>query len=329
MKSRFLQFLQTGDPEQVIELGERELRPLKPDEVRVAMRYAPVNPADLNFMEGTYARAAHPPAIPGHEGVGEVVEKGSDVTSLGIGDIVIPLLGTGCWAQHMTAEEQFFARLPSDIDLMQASMLRVNPVTAWRFLHGYVDLRPGDFVAQNAANSGVGRAIIQIARSLGIHTVNFVRREELISELKEIGADLVFLDDDEGIATARAALKGREPRLAGNAVGGDSAIRLMELLAPEGTLVTYGAMSRRSLKVPNKFLIFKNLNLAGLWVTRWFEQAGQNELFEVLHPLVDMISAGTLVTPVDHVFPMADCKAAMARAKQGGRAGKVILDLTR
>lgn len=327
MKSRFLQFQATGDPEQVIECGERELRPLKPDEVRVAMRFAPVNPADLNFMEGTYARAAHPPAIPGHEGVGQVVKTGSDVVSLTVGDVVAPLLGAGCWAQHLTAEEQFFAKLPEGIDLQQASMLRVNPVTAWRLLHAFTTLRPGSWVAQNAGNSGVGRAVIQIAKELGIPTVSFVRRAELVTELQDLGADLVFLDDDDGLALAKAALKGREPVLAGNAVGGDSAIRLMDLLAPEGTMVTYGAMSRRSLKVPNKFLIFKNLNLRGLWITRWLEQAGQDELFDVLHPLVEMIRNGKLHTPVDSVFSMEDCKAAMARAKAGGRTGKVLLKL--
>jgi len=327
MKSRFLQFQKTGDPEQVIELGERELRPLKPNEVRVAMRYAPVNPADLNYMEGTYARAAHPPAIPGHEGVGQVVEVAAEVTSLSVGEIVIPLLGAGCWAQHLTAEEQFFAKLPSDIDLKQASMLRVNPVTAWRLLEGFVTLRPGAWVAQNAGNSGVGRAVIQIASKLGFHTVSFVRRRELVEELEDLGADLVFMDDEEGLSLAKAALKGREPLLAGNAVGGDSAIRLMDLLAPEGTLVTYGAMSRRSLKVPNKFLIFKNLRLSGLWITRWLEQASQNELFDVLHPLVEMVQEESLTTAVDAVFPMEECKAAMARAKAGGRGGKVLLKL--
>ncbi len=327
MKSRFLQFQKTGDPEEVIESGERELRPLKPGEVRVAMRYAPVNPADLNYMEGTYARTAHPPAIPGHEGVGEVVEVAGEVHSLAVGDIVIPLLGAGCWAEHLTAEEQFFAKLPSDIDLLQASMLRVNPVTAWRLLEGYVTLRPGAWVAQNAGNSGVGRAVIQIARQLGFRTVSFVRRKELVAELENLGADLVFMDDEEGISLAKAALKGREPLLAGNAVGGDSAIRLMDLLAPGGTLVTYGAMSRRSLKVPNKFLIFKNLQLSGMWITRWLEHATPGELFDVLHPLVEMVQKGRLITAVDQVFPMQECKAAMARAKASARSGKVLLKL--
>lgn len=327
MISRFIHFQQTGDPEQVIELGERELRPLKPAEVRVAMCYAPVNPADINFIEGTYARAAHPPAIPGHEGVGQVAEIGEEVRSLAVGDFVIPLLGTACWAQHLAAEEQFFAKLPANIDLQQASMLRVNPVTAWRLLHAFTILAPGAWVVQNAGNSGVGRAVIQIAKQLGIHTVSFVRRVELVTELQDLGADLVFLDDDDGLALAKAALKGREPVLAGNAVGGDSAIRLMDLLAHGGTLVTYGAMSRRSLKVPNKFLIFKNLQLSGLWITRWLEQASHDELFDVLHPLVEMISQGKLITPIDSVYPIERCKDAMSRAKASSRAGKVLLKL--
>ncbi len=322
-----LSFPTTGNPAEVLEVVERPLLPLTGHEIRVHMRYAPVNPADLNFIEGNYGRAAHPPAIPGHEGCGEIIAIGPDVTSLEVGDLVIPLLGAGCWAQHMTADEQFFAKLPPGIDRVQASMLRVNPVTAWHLLKKHVSLDEGEWVLQNAGNSGVGRALIQVAKSLGLKTVSFVRREELIPELKALGADAVFLDDENGFAAAKELLQGQELKLAANAVGGDSAIRLMDLLSPEGTLVTYGAMSRRSLKVPNKFLIFKNLRLEGLWITRWFEKASTAELYEVLEPLVKMILHGELVTAVDEVIPMADHRRAMLRAQEGGRAGKVILDL--
>lgn len=322
-----LSFSATGNPAEVLERIEQPLLPLTGHEVRVHMRYAPINPADLNFIEGTYGRAAHPPAIPGHEGCGEVIDVGPLVTSLEKGDVVIPLLGAGCWNQYMTAAELHFAKLPPGIDRVQASMLRINPVTAWHLLKKYVDLEPGSWVIQNAGNSGVGRALIQIAKSLELKTASFVRRPELISELTQLGADEVFLDDENGVAEAKAALEGREIKLAANAVGGDSAIRLMDLLSPEGTMVTYGAMSRRSLKVPNKFLIFKNLHLQGLWITRWLEKASSLELAEVLEPLAKMIQHGELVTAVDEVIPMADFKRAILRAQEGGRNGKVILDL--
>ncbi len=326
--SRFIQFDRTGNPAEVLQLQERVLPPPSGHEVRVRMRYAPVNPADLNFIEGTYGRVAHPPCIPGHEGCGEVEAVGPNVSSLTPGDAVIPLLGTGCWTQHLTAEEQYFAKLPPQLDPVQASMLRVNPVTAWALLKHYnTKLGEGDWVAQNAANSGVGRAFIQLAHHFGCKTVNFVRRAELIPELKDLGADVVVLDTPEGVAEAKAALGDNEVPLAANAVGGDSAIHLMDLLSPGGTLVTYGAMSRRSLKVPNKFLIFKSLTLTGLWITKWLEKASSAELRSVLDPLTALIERGELVTAIDQIVPLEDFKEAILRAQQGGRGGKVILDL--
>lgn len=327
MSSSFLQFDRTGDPAEVLSLHTRELAPPSGHEVRVRMRYAPVNPADINFIEGTYGRPAHPPCIPGHEGCGEVEAVGPAVTSLRPGDVVIPLLGAGCWTQHLTAPEHHFASIPPQIDRVQASMLRINPVTAWALLKHYATLEEGSWVAQNAANSGVGRALIQLAAHFGLRTLNFVRRPELIDELKALGADAVLLDDDEGVAAAKSLL-GQEPvRLAANAVGGDSALRLMDVLSPGGIMVTYGAMSRRSLKVPNKFLIFKNLQLHGLWITRWFETASTPELQEVLDPLTALVENGGIVTAIDRIFPMADFKEALTRAQEGSRRGKVILDL--
>ncbi|MGV3662444.1 MAG: MDR family NADPH-dependent oxidoreductase [Prosthecobacter sp.] len=326
--SRFIQFDRVGNPAEVLQLQERVLPPPTGHEVRVRMRYAPVNPADLNFIEGTYGRVAHPPCIPGHEGSGEVEAVGPNVSSLAPGDAVIPLLGTGCWTQHLTAEEQYFAKLPPQLDPVQASMLRVNPVTAWALLKHYnTKLGEGEWVAQNAANSGVGRAFIQLAHHFGYKTVNFVRRPELIPELKALGADVVVLDTAEGVAEAKAALGDEPLMLAANAVGGDSAIHLMDVLSSGGTLVTYGAMSRRSLKVPNKFLIFKSLTLTGLWITKWLEKASSAELRSVLDPLTALIEKGELVTAIDQIVPMADFKAAILRAQEGSRGGKVILDL--
>ena len=325
--SQFLQFDRTGNPAEVLRIHERTLTPPEGHEVRVRMRYAPVNPADLNFIEGTYGRAAHPPCIPGHEGCGEVEAVGSGVTSLEKGDVVIPLVGTSCWTQHLTAPEHHFARLPPQIDQVQASMLRINPVTAWALLKQYADLPKGAWVAQNAANSGVGRAFIQLAHHFGLRTINFVRREELFDELKTLGADVVVLDTDEGVAEAKNFVGDEQVILATNAVGGESAIHLMDLLGPEGILVTYGAMSRRSLKAPNEFLIFKNLQLHGLWITKWFEKASPEELYKVLNPLTALIQSGELVTAIDEIVPLAEFKQAILRAQQGSRGGKVILDL--
>ncbi len=326
MTSQCLLISENGPPAQVVRVAEHQLPELDPHDVRVRMKFAPVNPADLNVIHGNYGRKPRLPCIPGHEGSGVVEEIGADVASLSVGDPVIPLLGAGTWTQHLVAAEHFFAKLPAAIDLAQAAMLRINPSTAWLLLREYVPLVEGDWIAQNAGNSAVGRALIQIAKKQGIRTLSFVRRPELIMELTALGADAVFLDDADGLAAARDHLGKDKVQLAANAVSGDSALRLMDLLAPGGTLVTYGAMSLKPLKVPNGFLIFKDLHLRGLWVTRWLEQAGSTKLYEGLEPLAEMMTNGELRLQVEEIVPFREATRALARAAESSRAGKILLN---
>jgi mitochondrial enoyl-[acyl-carrier protein] reductase / trans-2-enoyl-CoA reductase len=292
------------------------------------MRYAPINPADLNTIEGTYGRQPELPATPGNEGCGVIDAYGSNVSGFSIGDTVICRnMNRGHWAQHLIIEAEKVLKLPAGIDLQQASMLRVNPVTAWHLLNHPQPLAPGTWIAHNAANSGVGRALIQLARAQNLHTLNFVRRADLIPELSALGADAVFTDDDEGLTNAKKHLADKALLTAANAVGGDSALRLMELLSPGGQLITYGAMSRRSLKVPNKFLIFKNLQLHGLWISRWYEKASLEERNGTLLHLASMIQKGLLHTAIDRIYPLDDYASAIQHAQSSSRSGKVLLDL--
>jgi mitochondrial enoyl-[acyl-carrier protein] reductase / trans-2-enoyl-CoA reductase len=318
-----IRFHNTGSPAEVLQLDPLELPPLAEGEVRLKILAAPINPADLNLIQGNYGVKAELPAIPGIEGCGEVIESRSNDFS--IGDRAIFLRRAGTWASHTQMPASAMWKIPSGIDPLQAAMLKVNPATAWRLLKGFRELPAGSWVAQNAGNSGVGRSLIQLARQLGLRTVNFVRRAELIDELLALGADEVFLDDDDGIAQAKTLLHGKEaPCLAANAVGGDSALRLMSLLAPGGTHVTYGAMALRPLKVPNGMLIFKDLEIRGLWVTRWLESASDEEIDRTYTALAGFVQSGKLHVPVDLTCPLKDFPQAIARAMASGRAGKVL-----
>jgi len=321
-----LQISQNGTPHEVIQVASHALPPLGPHDVLVKILFAPINPADLNVIQGTYGRRPQLPCIPGHEAAGLVQAIGEEVTSLTVGDHVIPLLGVGCWTQHMVSAEHFFAKLPPSLDPVQAAMLRINPVTAWLLLRQFAPLVEGDWIAQNAANSAVGRSLIQLAKKQGLKTLNFVRRPELIPELLALGATAVFADTADGLAEARELLGHDSLTLAANAVSGESSIRLMDLLSPSGTLVTYGAMSRTALKVPNGFLIFKDLILRGLWVTHWLEHASSSELYEALEPITEMMLAGELQLEIDRIVPFLDASSALQRAAESGRSGKVILD---
>jgi NADPH:quinone reductase-like Zn-dependent oxidoreductase len=199
-----LRFAQFGKPAETLEVAEFSPRPPEAGEVLLRILAAPVNPADLNTIEGTYGVKPALPAVPGIEGCGEVVESGSP--DYQPGDRVIFLRRAATWSTHTTVAADSLFKLPAGIDPVQAAMLKVNPATAWQLLHGFEKLTKGDWIVQNLGNSAVGRCVIQIARDLGIHTVSFVRNADQFAGLKSLGADHVLLDDEDGFAAAREIL---------------------------------------------------------------------------------------------------------------------------
>ncbi|MBK1792189.1 MDR family NADPH-dependent oxidoreductase [Persicirhabdus sediminis] len=318
-------FNQFGQPEDVTQI--RELEPasqLDDGQIRVKMLAAPINPADINYIQGIYGVKPELPAVSGLEGCGEVIESAS--AEFSAGDKVIFIQRVGTWQSELICPAESAVKVPAEIDAIQASMLKVNPLTAWLILREFENLKEGDYLIQNAANSGVGACVIQLAKSLGIKTINLVRREELIDSVIQLGGDEVFLDNKDVVASIKEKLGDVPIRLASNAVGGDSALRLMDALAPQGTMVTYGAMSRRSLKVPNKFLIFKLITLRGLWVTEWMKTQSRDQLQCVYSQLAELMVAGQLAQPVDSIFSIDDAVAACLRAQEDKRDGKVVFE---
>src|SRR3984893_11522001 len=172
------------------------------------MRAAPINPADLNAIEGKYPGRRELPAVPGFEGAGVVVDLGADVKTVTIGALVILPHNVGTWREALAVKASELVAVPPEIEPVQAAMLKINPMTAWRLLHDYVDLKHGDWVIQNAANSAAGRAVIQIARELGFKSVNIVRRKELIEELRAEGGDVVLVDGEKLRDEVKSAVGG-------------------------------------------------------------------------------------------------------------------------
>ena len=319
-------FRKTGRPAEVLEMKEDTLisQSLAGGEVLVRILAAPINPADLNTIEGTYGVQLQLPATPGIEGFG-VVEM-SDSSDFEAGDEVIFLRRSGTWASHATVPGETLYKLPRGIDPLQAAMLKVNPATAWQLLHGFGDLKNGDWIVQNVGNSAVGRCVIQLARDLGLRTISFVRRTGLFQELHDLGANHVFLDDDDGLSSAKEVLGGANAALAFNAVGGDSALRLMKLLRESGSHITYGAMGKKPLTIPNGLLIFRDIQIRGLWVSRWIDTAPKDELRSVYAYLAARVAAGKLVQKVDSTFPLEAFQDALARLDAPERAGKVLFE---
>src|SRR5215831_6361802 len=315
-----------GNPADVIHVESPPWPTPAAGEVIVKMRAAPINPADLNQIEGKYPVRAELPATPGFEGAGIVVDVGANVKNLANGALVILPHNVGTWRDAVAVKADELVVVPAGIEPVHAAMLKINPMTAWRLLHDYVNLAHGDWLIQNAANSAAGRAIIQIARELGYKTVNVVRRSELIGELREEGGDAVLVDSENLRHEVKDLTGGAPIRLGLNAVGGESALRLANCLAPGSTLVTYGAMSLQPLKIPNGLLIFKDLRFRGIWINKWYDNATKQGRMEAFRPLFEMAKRGFLKPKVEKAYPLTEAKAAVTHAAQGKRAGKIIFE---
>lgn len=309
-----------------IEVIETPIRPPEAGELLLEMLAAPINPADLNVIEGKYGELPKVPCAIGNEGVGRVLACGPGVTGFETGNLVLPMQ-KGTWSAHMTVAADTAVRLPEGIDVLQAAMLTVNPATAALLLRQFVSLEPGEWIVQNASNSGVGRCVIQLAASLGCKTFNVVRRPELADELKALGADCVMEETEEIRDVLGLSCGKNRPRLALNSVGGASALALANALRNGGVHVTFGAMGRQPLKVPNGMLIFRDLQFRGFWLTRWLAGASREEKQKLYADLASDICSGKLRQPVAASLPLTSLPEALSLAATERRAGKILLKL--
>src|SRR6478672_5033295 len=211
-----------GEPTEVLELADVP-EPSGPaaGEVLVGVEYAPINMNDLYVIQGAFPVRPSLPSVVGNEGVGRVLALGSGVEHLGVGDRVLIPLYAFSWRERLVVPAAGLFALP-DADPKQLAMLGINPPTASLLLDEAPDLKPGDWIVQNAANSGVGRSIIAIAKARGLKSINIVRRSELIPELVAAGADAVVVDEVGSIDKIRAAVGSARVQLAIDGVSGES-----------------------------------------------------------------------------------------------------------
>ncbi|MBN3326502.1 MECR protein, partial [Atractosteus spatula] len=330
---RALVYRKHGAKSDVIRMEKITLRNVGDTDVRLKMLAAPVNPADINMLQGTYPILPPFPAIGGNEGVGEVVEIGTNVTAFRPGDWVIPVdAGFGTWRTEAVCDECDLIKIPKDIPLLCAATIGVNPCTAYRMLHDFEHLQPGETVIQNGANSAVGQAVIQISAAMGVKSINVIRdrsnRGELVESLQSIGADYVISEESlKSSDMDQIFQRVPRPKLGLNCVGGCSAGDLLTHLDHGGTLVTYGGMAKKPIPLPAKALIFKNIAVRGFWMTQWKRNNKQEviKLQTMVSELCGLVRKGTLSAPLCAEVPFQDYRKALDACMQSYQNRKHIL----
>jgi NADPH:quinone reductase-like Zn-dependent oxidoreductase len=283
----------------------------------------PINPADISFCRGNYRLRPSLPATPGAEGVGRVVTVGSGVTHVKPGDLVINMQREN-WVQRRRVKAEDAIPIPGDLDLAQAAMLRINPATALLLLEDHVALKPGDWVIQDVANSAVGRHIIVLAKARGVRTINVVRRDDVTAGLRDLGADVVLKDGPDLAERARAAAGGAPIRLGIDAVSGEACRRIADCVTDGGVVVSYGSMSGQDPAV-SRAALTRGVTLTGFGLSYGLEKRTNAQVRELYADLAAKLRSGVLKAPIDAFYPIEEIRAALIRAQQGGRNGKVLV----
>ena len=159
-----------GGPDSV-ELSERELGDLSADRVRVRVHAAGVNFVDGLFVAGEYQIRPELPFVPGSELAGTVSEVGSSVTGWEVGDRVMASVGLGAFASEVDLSPAQLLATPDTISDTQAATLGQSYATAWFSLTRRTTVQSGEWIVVLGASGGVGLAVLDVARALGLNTI--------------------------------------------------------------------------------------------------------------------------------------------------------------
>jgi|ERR1711881_159370 len=351
-QAKALTFKKYGEPKDILSLHGHSISPAHSNLLTLRFLASPINPADINQLQGVYPSkptfttslgTSDPIAVGGNEGVAEVISAGDKVKGFKKGDWVIQKTpGFGTWRTHAQTTEDGLLKIENTdgISAVQAGTVSVNPCTAYCMLKNFSDMQPGDWFIQNGANSGVGRAAIQLGKLWGYKSINVIRDrgeglDVLKKELQDLGADVVITDAELQSSEIKDKIaewtnKGREKiKLGLNCVGGKPVGAMAKQLSSEAHLVTYGAMSKQPVMLPTGLLIFKNIHFDGFWVSKWSER-NPEEKKTMVHDVLDLYRQGKFRdTPYDEIKWDWDTKGdslieAVQGTLDGYRKGKGI-----
>ena len=320
---RFSRFGRASEVAELVDIPEPS--PPGPGQVLIEVEVTPINPSDLLHFEGRYAKQLPLPAFAGSGILGRVAAIGRDVQHLDLGHRVIAVnTDRRGWCERFVWPAT--RAIPvSGADPVDLALLAANPPTALLMLEGFGNLQPGDWVMQNAANSSVGVSVIQIAKTMGLRTVNVVRRSQLVDYLAAFGADVTLVDGADLPARVAEAVGGGSIKIAIDAIAGEATRRLANCLADGGTVVNYGLLSGKPCEVDAADIVFRDISLKGFWYSRWFSTADPTAVTAVFARLVAMLQAKTLRVPLEASYPIERLTEALAHAEREGRFGKVVL----
>lgn len=325
---RVIVIREPGGPEVLVAADLPDPLP-PPFHVRIAVRYAGVNRADLLQRAGLYPAPAGVPAnIPGLEYAGVVDAIGDGVTRLGPGDRVAGLVGGGAYAELVIAHESEVARVPDAVDDRTAGAVPETFVTAYDALVVRAGLAPAETVVIHAAGSGVGTAAVQLAKLLGCFVIATSRTADKLTRCKDLGADVALTVENAAFADAvKSVTSGRGADVILELVGGAYVSEDIRAVATLGRIIVVGLTAGGSANLDQRALLQRRATITGT-VLRSRPLAEKIRAAELLERhVLPLVAAGRVKPVIDRVFGLEEAAAAHVHVASNTSFGKVMLAL--
>lgn len=317
---------QPGGPE-VLQIQEVETPEPVGDQVRVRVRAAGINRADLIQRAGFYpAPVGSPTNIPGLEFAGEIDAVGPLVRAWKPGQRVMGLAGGGAQAEYILAQEGLLVEIPENLDFTQAAGVPEVFMTAHDALFTQAGLRMGERVLIHAIGSGVGTAALQLAKATGALTFGTSRTASKLEQARTLGLDHA-LPAQNFAEEVKRLTSGQGVHVALDFVGADYLEQNMQALGNWGRVVILATMGGAQGTLPIGLLMSKRLSVKGVTLrTRTLEEklAVTRSFATSVLPL---LASGKVRPIIERVYPLAEIGAAHVAMGENRNFGKLIVTI--
>ncbi|MFE6094831.1 medium chain dehydrogenase/reductase family protein [Streptomyces massasporeus] len=310
-----------------------------PGQVVVRMEATGVSFAEQQMRRGRYYDQPPFPFVPGYDLVGTVAATGEGADPGLTGTRVAALVKVGGWASHVLVDAADVVPVPEGVTAAEAETLVVNGITAWQMLHRKARVRAGHTVVVHGANGGVGSVLVQLALAAGARVIGTASARHH-DALREQGVAPVDYRAGDVAARIRALAPGGVDAVFDH-VGGRGITDSWRLLAPGGTLVSYGSASTRDDEGSKQWPVLKLLFRVWTWnalpnrrrayfFNVWAGKALAKDRFRSrlradLTQVFDALQRGEVTARIAAQLPLARVSEALRLAESGTVAGKVVL----
>lgn len=297
------------------------------DEVLVEVRFAGLNPADLQQRDGHYP--APPGAasdVPGLEVAGTVIQCGERVLGLKVGDRVFGLVAGGGLADRVLVSESAVCRVPDALDEERAAATPEGFITAHDSIRGQAGLRPGEVLVVSGASGGVGTAAVQIGSAMGARVIGTSRSEtgrELVERLGGVGVHPTEVPD----AVADMS-DGSGADVVLELAGAPWIERDLSILAMYGRIMVVGVGAGRKAELDLRALMARRGRILASTLRARPAEEKALAVRSFAKEVLPALAAGRIAPIVDRTFPLSAVAEAFDHMEHGPKAGKVLLEMT-